>query len=50
MRCEEEGIKTFQSLGGQLTSLDGIKIQKGRLLHFIYECSMKDVLTLYQKF
>jgi hypothetical protein len=50
MLCEEESTKTFQSLGGQLTSLDGIKIQKELLLHFIYECSMKDVLTFYKKF
>jgi hypothetical protein len=53
MRCEEESITTFQSLGGRLTSLDGIKIQKESLLRFIYECSMKDATrnsrALYQK-
>jgi hypothetical protein len=50
MRCEEESIKTFSSLGGQLTSLHGIKIQKELLPTFVHECSMKDVLTFYQIF
>jgi hypothetical protein len=50
MRCEEESIKTFQSLGGQLTPLDGIKIQRGFLSRFVYEYSMKDVLTFRQIF
>lgn len=50
MRCEAESIRTFQSLGGRLTSLDGIKIERAFLPRLVYGYNMKDVLTFQQKY